>query len=94
MKLRQITSALRSRNFTAQPWIANANVAARLYSTQKLAQMDASKLTITKTTTPKELTPPEELVFGRTFTDHMLSCEWTAKDGEFSLPTALSKCLL
>ncbi|KAI9819887.1 MAG: Mitochondrial branched-chain amino acid (BCAA) aminotransferase [Pycnora praestabilis] len=30
---------------------------------------------MTKTTTPKELVPPEELVFGRTFT------EWTASEG-------------
>lgn len=32
------------------------------------AALDASKLDITKTTTPKELTPNNELVFGRTFT--------------------------
>ncbi|KAL8748596.1 MAG: hypothetical protein Q9184_007196 [Pyrenodesmia sp. 2 TL-2023] len=38
-------------------------------------------LSIIKTTTPKELVPPEELVFGRTFTDHMLSIEWTASEG-------------
>ncbi|KAJ5683227.1 Branched-chain-amino-acid aminotransferase [Penicillium macrosclerotiorum] len=47
----------------------------------QLAALDASKLTITKTETPKELTPPKDLVFGKTFTDHMLTVEWTAADG-------------
>jgi branched-chain amino acid aminotransferase len=47
----------------------------------KLTAIDKSKLTITKTTTPKELIPNDELVFGKHFTDHMLSLEWTATDG-------------
>ncbi|KAL2013754.1 hypothetical protein VTN00DRAFT_1279 [Thermoascus crustaceus] len=47
----------------------------------QLPGLDASKLTITKTTTPKEPLPPQELVFGKTFTDHMLAIEWTASDG-------------
>lgn len=34
----------------------------------KLAEIDPLQLSVTKTTTPKQLTPPEELVFGRTFT--------------------------
>jgi branched-chain amino acid aminotransferase len=55
---------------------------ARLYSTAKLQGLDASQLSIAKTTTPKELTPPEELIFGHAFTDHMLSCEWTASQGK------------
>ncbi|KAL4801310.1 aminotransferase [Aspergillus unguis] len=45
------------------------------------ARLDASKLTIKKTTTPKELLPSKDLVFGKTFTDHMLTIEWTANDG-------------
>ncbi|KAI9677058.1 MAG: Mitochondrial branched-chain amino acid (BCAA) aminotransferase [Caeruleum heppii] len=53
-------------------------------STPKLADIDASQLSVTKTTTPKDLVPPEELVFGRTFTDHMLSLEWTASQGWLS----------
>merc|ERR1712144_35592 len=71
--------------------IAAATVASqqsRLYSIQanaasdvKAQDIDPSKLTITKTTTPKELLPANELVFGRTFTDHMLSLEWTASTG-------------
>ena len=49
----------------------------RLYSIQaqedsiaRLPGIDASKLSITNSTTPKELVPPQELVFGRTFTGY------------------------
>ncbi|KAH0844703.1 Branched-chain-amino-acid aminotransferase, mitochondrial [Fonsecaea pedrosoi] len=47
----------------------------------KLPGIDPSKLEVTKTITPKELVPNKDLVFGRTFTDHMLSIEWTASQG-------------
>ncbi|KAK4915806.1 hypothetical protein LTR28_013503 [Elasticomyces elasticus] len=47
----------------------------------RLQAIDPSQLSISKTTTPKDLVPNEELVFGRTFTDHMLSLEWTASEG-------------
>ncbi|KXT14642.1 hypothetical protein AC579_3678 [Pseudocercospora musae] len=47
----------------------------------RLSKVDADALSITKTRTPKPITPNEELIFGRTFTDHMLSLEWTAADG-------------
>ncbi|EON61196.1 branched-chain amino acid aminotransferase [Coniosporium apollinis CBS 100218] len=50
-------------------------------SDPKLAGIEPSKLSVAKTTTPKDLLPPEELVFGRNFTDHMLSIEWTASEG-------------
>lgn len=43
--------------------------------------MQASKLTITKTTTPKDKIPNEELVFGQTFTDHMLKIKYNNKSG-------------
>ncbi|KAG9648031.1 branched-chain amino acid transaminase, partial [Aureobasidium melanogenum] len=56
-------------------------IAAQDVSNPKLTTIDTSKLTITKTTTPKELIPNDELVFGKHFTDHMLSLEWTATDG-------------
>jgi hypothetical protein len=39
-----------------------------------LPGLDASKLSITKTTTPKELTPPKDLVFGNTFSGKLLLC--------------------
>lgn len=35
---------------------------------QQLPDLDASKLTVTKTSTPKELQKPQDLVFGKTFT--------------------------
>ncbi|GAM38899.1 Bat2 homolog [Talaromyces pinophilus] len=47
----------------------------------ELPGVDPSQLEITKTSTPKELTPNSQLQFGKTFTDHMLSIEWTATDG-------------
>ncbi|KAL8718750.1 MAG: hypothetical protein Q9225_004147 [Loekoesia sp. 1 TL-2023] len=47
----------------------------------RLPNINPDALSVTKTTTPKALVPPEELVFGRTFTDHMLSIEWTASQG-------------
>ncbi|KAF2862742.1 branched-chain amino acid aminotransferase II [Piedraia hortae CBS 480.64] len=47
----------------------------------RLRAIDLSKLQITKTTTPKDVLPNHKLVFGHTFTDHMISLEWTAKDG-------------
>lgn len=47
-------------------WQRNFSVTATAAS--KLAGLDPSKLTVTKTTTPKELKPPQELVFGKTFT--------------------------
>lgn len=46
-----------------------------------LASLNASKLTIVKTTQPKPKVPKEELVFGKSFTDHMLEIEWTQENG-------------
>lgn len=43
--------------------------------------LDASKLQIEKTTTPKPKLPNDQLVFGKTFTDHMLEVEWTKENG-------------
>ena len=48
---------------------------------RNIASLDASKLEIIKTTSPKSKLPNDQLVFGKTFTDHMLEIEWTAKDG-------------
>lgn len=47
----------------------------------RLMTIDTSRLEIETTSQPKELVPAHQLVFGATFTDHMLSLEWTAKDG-------------
>ena len=56
----------------------------RFYSIQsqeeaiaQLPDLDPSALQITKTTTPKALVPPEELVFGRTFTGTYMHIPWT-----------------
>lgn len=46
-----------------------------------VAPLDASKLKVTLTTTPKERLPNEELVFGQTFTDHMLMIPHSTKTG-------------
>jgi branched-chain amino acid aminotransferase len=74
------TPRLASQTLASQRlWQRNFGVTASAAS--QLAALDASKLSITKTTTPKELTPPKDLVFGKTFTDHMLTVEWTAADG-------------
>ncbi|PFH57152.1 hypothetical protein XA68_15438 [Ophiocordyceps unilateralis] len=43
--------------------------------------LDVSRLTITETKSPKPLTDAESLVFGKEFTDHMLSVEWDQNDG-------------
>nr|POE49327.1 branched-chain-amino-acid aminotransferase, mitochondrial [Quercus suber] len=47
----------------------------------KLKSIEVSDLSITKTTTPKQIMANDKLVFGHNFTDHMLSLEWTAGQG-------------
>ncbi|GME78229.1 unnamed protein product [Ambrosiozyma monospora] len=49
--------------------------------TSQLAGLDASKLNITKTTTPKKVLQNDQIVFGKTFTDHMLIIDWDAEKG-------------
>ncbi|EMG50829.1 Branched-chain-amino-acid aminotransferase [Candida maltosa Xu316] len=46
-----------------------------------IAPLDSSRLTIEKTKQPKQKLPNDKLVFGRTFTDHMLEVEWTKENG-------------
>ncbi|WRT68092.1 branched-chain amino acid aminotransferase [Kwoniella shivajii] len=43
--------------------------------------LDASLLKVTKTTSPKTPLPPSKLVFGKTFTDHMLTINWSSGNG-------------
>lgn len=64
-------------------WSASGSSSRRLSS---LASLNASKLSIVKTTQPKAKVPKEELVFGKTFTDHILEVEWTQENG-WSAPT-------
>jgi branched-chain amino acid aminotransferase len=47
----------------------------------KLTELSASRLTIEKVAAPKPLVPLKDLVFGKTFTDHMLTVNWTDKEG-------------
>ncbi|KAK5987841.1 Protein TWT2 [Cladobotryum mycophilum] len=61
---------------------------ARLYSIKAEAAssaqprpLEASRLNITKTSKPKPLSKPEDLVFGKEFTDHMLAIEWNKEQG-------------
>ncbi|KFH45918.1 Branched-chain-amino-acid aminotransferase-like protein [Hapsidospora chrysogenum ATCC 11550] len=62
---------------TARPFSVKAAAA----SSSSRRPLDPSKLHITKTKHPKTLSKPEDLVFGKEFTDHMLTIEWTEKDG-------------
>ncbi|KAG1860817.1 aminotransferase [Suillus subluteus] len=43
--------------------------------------IEPSLLTVTKTTSPKELPPSKSLIFGQTFSDHMLRIPWTDTTG-------------
>ncbi|KAI8323340.1 branched-chain-amino-acid aminotransferase [Martensiomyces pterosporus] len=46
-----------------------------------LPSIQASVLQKTLTSNPKPIVPKEDLVFGHTFSDHMLTVEWTAQGG-------------
>ncbi|KAI1183560.1 branched-chain amino acid aminotransferase [Nemania serpens] len=50
-------------------------------STAKPLDIDPSALVINRTGKPKPLEDPSTLVFGRNFTDHMLTIEWTQTEG-------------
>jgi len=56
---------------------------ARGYATPKLQEVDFSKLEIQHCvpSVKKTKTPAKDLVFGRTFSDHMLELDWTSEDG-------------
>lgn len=45
------------------------------------APLDASKVIITPCKTPSKPQDPSKLVFGQTFTDHMLTVRWTREKG-------------
>lgn len=53
-------------------WQRTYSVKLEATTDPRLPGLDPSKLTITKTTTPKEPLPPQELVFGKTFTGEIL----------------------
>lgn len=43
--------------------------------------LQASRLTVERTTSPKTMLPKEELKFGATFADHMLEVDWVKGKG-------------
>ncbi|KAJ2158910.1 branched-chain-amino-acid transaminase bat2 [Coemansia sp. RSA 552] len=47
----------------------------------RLPGIQASQLQKTLAASPKPLVPNKDLIFGHTFTDHMLTIPWTAHDG-------------
>lgn len=49
--------------------------------TSTVAPLEASRLIVEKTNNPKPKLPKDKLVFGKTFTDHMLEIEWTKEKG-------------
>lgn len=60
--------------------LCRRNFSATSAAASQLAGLDPTKLTVSKTTTPKELTASKDLVFGKTFT------------GTCPPSTALSRC--
>lgn len=51
------------------------------YLSTKLSQINSSALKVIPTTAPKQKLPNSKLVFGHTFTDHMLTVDWNAGKG-------------
>lgn len=43
--------------------------------------LDSTRVKITKNPNPSSPKPNDELIFGKTFTDHMLQIEWTKENG-------------
>lgn len=76
--MRSFNVALRGARSSARAVAAPALRSSRFYSIKaaaasasKLQGLDPKKLTIQETTTPKSLSKPEDLVFGKTFTGMM-----------------------
>ncbi|KAH3900082.1 uncharacterized protein SCDLUD_004402 [Saccharomycodes ludwigii] len=69
------------RNNISKLFARNNHSIASLIRTMSTAPLDASKVKITNVSTPSKPKPNDQLVFGRTFTDHMLTIEWTEEKG-------------
>ncbi|KAI8148502.1 aminotransferase [Fennellomyces sp. T-0311] len=54
---------------------------AKRWSSTSTSGLQANLLRITKTENPKALVANKDLVFGRTFTDHMVTAEWSSEAG-------------
>jgi branched-chain amino acid aminotransferase len=57
-----LSASLRCR--TQRPYSIHADASVG----NKIQDIDPTKLSITRTTSPKDLLPPEDLIFGRNFT--------------------------
>jgi branched-chain amino acid aminotransferase len=71
--MRPFNLALRSARSAARPAAALRfsraySIKATAASDSKLHRLDATKLSVERTGKPKALLPPDELVFGKTFT--------------------------
>ncbi len=47
----------------------------------RVPSLQASRTVIHPSTTPKQKLPNNQLVFGKTFTDHMLEIDWDSQTG-------------
>lgn len=63
-----LLAANRSQRFAACRAARFYSIPAQAASSSKLRGLDASKLSISKTSSPKSLSKPEDLVFGQQFT--------------------------
>lgn len=67
-----------SKSITKYPTISSfSSTFTRSFS----ANIDPTKTIVLRTKNPKQKTKKDELIFGRTFTDHMLQIDWTEKNG-------------
>lgn len=79
--MRQATKAQTILGASPSKFTAKVLSSSRLYSTPALAPLDASKLEIKESKNKKALQENSQLVFGKTFTDNMLTVEWEAGKG-------------
>ncbi|KIJ21456.1 branched-chain-amino-acid transaminase [Paxillus involutus ATCC 200175] len=84
-----------ARNEGIPSWRASATFSGRMYMSRDVARdpmtgeavstgqpdIEPSLLTITQTASPKQLPLSSKLLFGRTFSDHMLRIPWTEATG-------------
>lgn len=68
-----LTSLATPRIASNRSWQRSFGVSA--VAASQLPGLDASKLTVTKTSTPNEIKSPKDLVFGKTFTGMALTRE-------------------
>lgn len=76
-----LRSILRSSPSAARRWSRHYSVKAEVASTAQPKDIEPAQLKITKTSKPGVLDKPENLLFGRKFSDHMITCEWEQTNG-------------